>query len=347
MPSWVETNPENTRFFVQGGGDTCDESFKTPYLTKVANITNSARAAALALLDRRGSATPVCSKSELPIDPQQQASGPQFPGDNPALDVRFTETKAQPADFGKRALLALTTVSHAALYELPTARLVNAAGKAVAPTSGTMVDALHAAVQDPVSGTVQIDHTKVTGDAYPGTMVAYTAVPTAGLDLTMARRYADFIEFMATTGQVPGTTLANLPPGYDPLPPAMVQQAKDAAAAVRAQRGEVPAPPPGGPLSDGMPPGGGDQSAQADNPGSGLPVNAQTAAQDKKKVDGDPARVAKTQDASSWLARWAIPVLLGFGVLAGLVAFGVQVGSRPDHPVRRGIDGLLRAVGRR
>jgi hypothetical protein len=65
------------------------------------------------------------------------------------------------------------------------------------------------------------------------------------------------------------------------------------------------------------------------------------------KVTGDPARVAKTEGASSWLARWAMPLLIGFGLLAALVAFGVQVGSRPDHPLRRRLDGLLRAVGRR
>jgi hypothetical protein len=42
-----------------------------------------------------------------------------------------------------------------------------------------------------------------------------------------------------------------------------------------------------------------------------------------------------------------MPLLIGFGLLAALVAFGVQVGSRPDHPLRRRLDGLLRAVGRR
>jgi hypothetical protein len=346
--NWLEGSVAHTRrFFVYGGGDTCDESFKTPYLIKMGNITNSARADALALLDRRGTATPICSVSETPIPLAQQAKEPQFPGDDVTLDVRFTETKAAATDFGKRAQLALTTVAHARLYELPVARLVNADGKAVAPTPGTMVNALHAAVQDPASGTVQIDHARVTGDEYPGTMVSYLAVPTSGVDLTTAGRYADFIDFMATTGQAPGTTLANLPAGYDPLSPAMVQQAKNVAAAVRAQRGEVPAPPPGGPLADGTGFDGGDQTAQVDNPGSGLPVSPQGAEQDKKKVDADPENVAKTGDDSSWLARWAIPLLIGFGLLAALVAFLVQVKSRPDHPLRRGLDGLLRAVGRR
>lgn len=339
---WLETDP-GKRFFVVGGGDTCDENFQTPYLTKLGNVSNSVRASTLALLDRRGTATPICSRSQTEIPPAQQAPAPQFPGDVVSQDVRFTETKDQPADFGKRAVLALTTVPYTALYEVPAARLVNAAGKAVAPAPGTMLSALHAARVDQTSGTIQIDHAAVPGDAYPGTMVAYAAVPTAGLDRVVAGRYADYLEFMATTGQVPGQTLANLPPGYDPLPPALVRQAKDAATAVRTQNGEVPAPP-GDPLGDGLP-AGYTPPAQAANPGSGLPVTPQNATQNEKT--GDPENVAKTGDTSSWLARWAIPLLIGFGLLAGLAAFGVQVRSQPDHPVRRVLDGVLRAVGRR
>jgi hypothetical protein len=343
MPSWLETAPEAKRFFVMGAGDTCDESFKTPYLTKLGNITNSAKSAALSLLDRRGAATPICTRGDTPIPPGQQAPAPQFPGDDVTQDVRFTETKNQPADFGTRAALAVTTVAHAALYEVPSARLVNSAGKAVAPTTGTMLNALNAAALDPASGTLTIDSAKVAGNAYPGTMVTYLAVPTSGLDATTAGRYADFIEFMATTGQVPGPTLANLPPGYDPLPPAMVRQAKDVAAAVRAQRGAVPEGRD--PLGDGLP-GVDDGAPSAGNPGSGLPVTPQGATNDNK-VSGDPDRVAKTEGTNSWLSRWAMPMLLAFGLLAGLVAFGVRVGAQPDHPLRRGFDGLLRAVRRR
>jgi hypothetical protein len=346
MPNWNESqNATERRYFVEGAGDTCDEAFRTPYLTKLANVVNSARAAAQALLDRRGSATPTCSVTEIPVPEGQQPAEPQFPGDQVNIDVRVSEVKTSPAEFGKRAQLALTTTGYARLYDLPVASLVNAEGKAVAPAPGTMSGALRAAVVEPVAGTIQIDHDKVTGGAYPGTMVSYMAVPTAGLDRSTAGRYADYIEFMATTGQTPGATLANLPPGYDPLPPALVKQARDVAAAVRAQKGEVPGPPEGGPLGDGPASVTGDQTA-ADNPGSGLPVSPQ-AAGENPDVDGDPATVAKTEGASSWLARWAIPLLIGFGVLAALVSFAVQISSRPGHPLRRGFAGLLRAVGRR
>lgn len=347
MPGWVESPPtvESTRYEVYGGGDTCDEMHQTPYLTKVGNIANSAKLSAQTLLDRRGSATPTCSASTTPIPKPEQAPAPEFPGDLVDQDVIFSETKEEPRDFGKRAQLALTTVAQARLYELPTAKLVNAGGKAVAPTAGTMLGALHAAVVDETAGTIQIDHKAITGAGwYPGTMVAYLAVPTSGVERQLAGQYADYIEFMATTGQVPGQTLANLPPGYDLLPPTLVEQAKTAARMVREQRGEVP-PPPEDPLGDG-PASVTDVDSSANNPGSGLPVSAQSA-DENEKVDGDPANVAKTEGASSWLARWTLPLLLGFGVLAALVAFGIQVGSQPGHPLRRRLDWLLRAVGRR
>jgi hypothetical protein len=341
---WNEAaGPTGLRLFLRGGGDTCDETFRTPYLTKIANISNSTKADALMLLDRRGSATSLCTFSIHDLPKDQQPKEPQFPGDILTQDVRYSESKATPAEFGLRAQLALTTVAQADLYELPTAKLVNAGGKAVAPTPGTMVNAMHAVVADPTTGTVRLDHAKVTEDNwYPGTMAAFMAVPTGGLDRQLAARYADYIEFMATTGQVPGTTLANLPAGYDPLPPAWVKYAKDVAKAVREQRGEVPTPPPG-PLDEGLP-ATNDQVAQGDNPGSGLPANNENDSKDKA---GAPDKVAKTSDTSSWLARWAIPLLIGFGLLAGVVAFGVQLGSRPDHPVRRALDAALRAVGRR
>ena len=338
---WIESDDADPRYFVIGGGGSCDEMHKTPYLTRLSNVANSAKASAQLLLDRRGSATPICTRTEQAIPEKDQADEPQFPGDDVTQDVRYTESKAVPSEFGRRAQLALTTVPLARLYALPTAKLVNAGGKAVAPTPGTMVSALRAADLDHESGTLQIDHTRVTaGNAYPGTMVSYLAAPTAGLAPAAAARYADYIEFMATTGQKPGQTLASLPSGYDPLPPALVQQALNAAQAVREQKGEVPGLSDGGPLGDdpgagmGLPPLG-------DTPGNGL-VAPQGAGPDD--VDADPATVAKTEGTSSWLARWAIPLMIAFGLLAGLVAFVVQVGSQPGHPLRRKLDELLRAV---
>ena len=337
---WEELQP---KFYnVPGAGDQCDDLFGTPFLTRYANITNSAEAAATALLDRRGSATPLCGFTDVDV-PKGQQPNPVPPGETADTDRIYSETKLTPADFGKRAMIAVTTVGHARLYELPTAKLVNAGGHAVAPEAGTMVNALTAAVQDKTTGTVELDYGRVTGaNAYPGTMIAFTAAPTAGLATDVAGHYADFIEFMATDGQTPGDAITNLPPGYDPLTPNLRQQALDAAKAVREQKGEVPPIPEGGPL------GGLSPDALTDNPAAtgttppGSAVNPQATGDDKTKKS-DPRNVAQTEGSGSWLSRWALPVLFGLGAVAALAAFLVGAATQPDHPARR----LLRTVRRR
>ncbi|TDV53653.1 hypothetical protein [Actinophytocola oryzae] len=327
-PHRPDSSEQQPQYYnVPGAGDECDGQFGTPLLTRQANITNSAEASATALLDRRGSATPICGFTDVPTQ-------------NGDLDRIYSETKVTPADFGKRAMLSVTTVPHARLYELPTAKLVNAGGQAVAPDPGTMVNALGAAVQDKTTGTIELDYGRVTGNAYPGTMIAFTAVPSSGMSTGVAAQYADFIEFMATDGQHPGENITDLPPGYDPLTPNLRQQALDAARAVREQKGEVPPPPEDGPLGDG--PGTNTDSTVDNlngNANSGVGP-AQTA--DDEAKEGDPRSVAQTRGAGSWWSRWTLPLLFGLGVLAALAAFVVGAATRHDHPVRRLIRTALR-----
>jgi hypothetical protein len=346
VPEWQELTPVNHN--LPGAGDECDRWTGTQLLTRLANITSSAEASARALLDRRGSATPVCTDTVVDVPPNQQPSSVP-PGHSKTQNVEYSETKAAPAEFGARAMISFTTVAYAELYKLPTAKLVNAGGHAVAPEPGTMVNSLTAAVQDRTTGTVELDYSRLTGEAaYPGTMIAFTAAPTSGLPLDVADNYADFIEFMATDGQTPGDAITNLPPGYDPLTPNLRQQALDAARAVREQKGEVPPIPEGGPLGGGF--GAGDGSlpfndSAATNNGTGAPgdaVNPQGASDDKAGKD-DPRNVAQTKGSGSWLSRWALPLLLALGVLAAIAAFVVSAASQPDHPARR----LLRTVLRR
>jgi hypothetical protein len=342
QPGWYETNSEDTNYFsLIGAGDECNDASPSPLLTRHSNVANNAESAAVALLDRRGSALPLCNRTILPVpDPP---SAPQFPGDNPAQAVTYVQGKDDPQNFGNRNLITVTTVPHAELYELPSAKLINAGGVAVAPEPGTMLNALAAAEQDQDNGTVLIDHERVTGNAYPGTMLAFTAAPTSGLDQSVAGNYADYIEFMATDGQNPGDALTDLPPGYDPLTPNLRQQALNAAQAVREQLGQVPAPPPGGPLGGGMPEGFGGPGATVAPVGStpGGATGPQGA--DPESEEDDPKRTASATDGDgSWLSRWMLPLLLGFGVLAAAAAGAVQVASRPDHPVRKALRSVVR-----
>ncbi|HYQ66876.1 hypothetical protein [Actinophytocola sp.] len=335
---WFETNP--VYYNLPGAGDPCDSLMGTPLLTRLANITNSAEKSATALLDRRGSATSLCTFTDVPVPPGEQPD-PVPPGEDKGTDRIYAEAKAAPADFGKRAMIAVTTVAHARLYELPTAKLVNAGGTAVAPEPGTMVAALTAAVQDRTTGTVELDYARVTGNAYPGTMIAFTAVPSAGLSRSLAAQYADFIEFMATDGQHPGENITDLPPGYDPLTPNLRQQALDAAHAVREQKGEVPPPPEGGPLGAGPGPAPG-STVDGGNPAGPGPGAGPAAGSDSKAKKDDSRTVAQTRGLGSWLSRWVLPLLLAIGALAAAAAFVVGAATQPGHPVRRVIRTVLR-----
>jgi len=53
--------------------------------------------------------------------------------------------------------------------------------------------------------------------AYPGAMLMSLDVPTSGLPLKDAQRYAQVMRFAAGPGQIPGTGNGQLPPGYLPM----------------------------------------------------------------------------------------------------------------------------------
>jgi hypothetical protein len=61
------------------------------------------------------------------------------------------------------------------------------------------------------------DPAKIQPDAYPGTMVIYTAAKLTGMDLTQAKNVASFIRISTTEGQIEGPGNGQLPEGYLPL----------------------------------------------------------------------------------------------------------------------------------
>jgi hypothetical protein len=82
-------------------------------------------------------------------------------------------------------------------------------------------------------------------DAYPGTLLISTAVPTKGLASADAQKYAKFLRYAAGPGQTAGATPGTLPAGYEPMTAAnglgsMVAYTTRAADSVAVQNGEVP-----------------------------------------------------------------------------------------------------------
>lgn len=234
--------------------------------------------------------------------------------------------------------------------------------------------------QDKATGVVSPDWSIFPfSGAYAGVMPVYATIPTAGLDKVVATQYADFLEFAAEDGQTPGYGAGQLPPGYSPLPEAYANYTRQAAKAVRDQNGAVPPPPPDlggavrqefglpGPGTDGFGDfGNGDQgadnsSADAAGLGSGNPAlatanGAGRAGERSAGANGArnganppgggrPTAVAATRGTGSWVATWGLPLLLGFGVLAGVAVPVVRVTAQPGHPVRVFLARIAEAFG--
>jgi hypothetical protein len=73
----------------------------------------------------------------------------------------------------------------------------------------------------------------VKGSGYPLTRLSYAVTNPVPLDAQSRKDYANFVEVVATDGQVPGTRPGTLPPGYAPLPGSYQVAAVTAAAAIR------------------------------------------------------------------------------------------------------------------
>lgn len=329
----------------------CEASLPTPNQLVLSQPVNTLRDAALTELAARPQGLFNCVGS---------------------VGAPYTWVKGAPQVVGARALLALTSVPFASLYGLPTAslqvhRLANGQRYFAPPTVNSMTSAMAYAVQDKATGVLSLDYPHLAINAYPGTMPVYAVIPTAGLDATTAKDYAQFLTFAATDGQIVGTAIGQLPGGYAPLTGALqpladytLQVARD----VAAQDGQVPAPPPnigatiggalgvsgpftgalaggGGGGSGGLLPGGGGGGT----PGSGAgPTSGAPGAGSGKPPAGPgaakPTTVALTRGVGSWLATWGLPILLVLGVVAGAIVPVVRVAAQPGHPVRIAVAGF-------
>ncbi len=137
-------------------------------------------------------------------------------------------------DAGARFMITVTDSANAARYGLTTASLTPANSTTpVASTAETMTAALTATSATSLDSILQVDPAKVTGNAYPLTMVTYAGVnltkSTTASRTTMSR----MLQQVTTTGQEVGTALGQLPVGYVPLTAELTTQA--AAATSRIQ----------------------------------------------------------------------------------------------------------------
>jgi len=256
---------------------------------------------------------------------------------------------------GRRAIFGVVALADAARYDLPTAALLShadsgaaaaftdATGRAfVAPDDASLRSAAALLKPDKAAGTWPIPYADLRGDkgaaAYPGTMLVSLDVPTQGLPTADAARFAQLITWATTTGQTPGAGTGQLPVGYLPLTAAnglgaLKAYAATAAAAVKAQRGYVPAvdgsstpPPAPSPLPSTGDPGtsaGGDPGTTGS--GGGDPTGAAPSAAPTPSPSSSPTtivlvRTASTVAVNPGLLANAIPFLLALSLVAGAAA---------------------------
>ncbi|GLZ43067.1 hypothetical protein Acsp05_66910 [Actinokineospora sp. NBRC 105648] len=275
--------------------------------------------------------------------------------------------RAAQQNVGVRGVIGITDLAGAIRSRLPIAKLSTGAKDAqgkpifVGPTPESMLAAVRSGVLDKASGVVGIDYAKLDAHGYPGTKIDYAAVATSGLTADVGGRYAKVLEYAAGAGQVPGPDIGNLPEGYLPLPDELRVQTTQVAAAVRAQKAEVPTAPFTNPAAIGTGPGGaaaaggtagtpgtggtgaapGAAPAPAPAPSAGdVPVNPAAQAAKRAAVD--------TRADRSGFLRWGLPIILALGLLAAIVVPLWALGSRPGNPVHRLFTGLWsRMPGRR
>lgn len=166
-------------------------------------------------------------------------------------------------DVGIRFLIGLVGNGDAIRYGLRTAALQsqkstsapvkfsNSTGRTfVQPTAASMLAAAKLFTPDSTLNTWTVPYDSLrtnpaAAQAYPGTMLISTDVPTKGLTSTDAANFGKLLSYAAGPGQVQGSANGQLPEGYVPITTAngltsMVDYTTRAAAAVTAQNGTVP-----------------------------------------------------------------------------------------------------------
>jgi len=269
-----------------------------------------------------------------------------------------------PQTVGSRFVITITDAASAARYGLQTARLRNASGKFVAPTTAALTAAAESASGDKAP---EISPAKATAEgAYPLAELVYGAARPAKLDTTARKDYAALLRYAAGDGQTSGADPGRLPAGYAPLSTALRAKATHAADALVHYTG--PSSPggtsggssgstsggstggsggsdslgtgdgSGGTLSGGPAGDGGRDGAGATAGDSASPsADASGTPSDKPSYDGGKAVQATargtTPDDPANSLRYAVPVGAALGAVAGIGA-PFAGGSRLRLPLR-------------
>jgi hypothetical protein len=213
--------------------------------------------------------------------------------------------------------MAITTSATAARFQLPTALLCDTSGAhCVGASASSLQKAAARFVKDPTTGLLVPGPVDYSSGAYPLAMPVYLGVPKSA-PLSERASYAHALNYITTTGQVPGYGPGNLPPGYAPLTAAMRAEAKASIAAL------FKAAPAGGGKTSGST-GGTTGSTGSTGDSSTPPATTSGGSQTptggshpSQVTVGSPQYMAMAATPGSW-PSWPMPLGLAIIVLAGL-----------------------------
>ncbi len=238
-----------------------------------------------------------------------------------------------------------------AAYGLIPAQLCDDSGSnCVSPSTASVTAAVGAATTDK-SGLLHVDPAHPGTGAYPLTYVIYAAVPT-NQSAAALNDYADLIAYAAGTGQTPGATPGDLPPGYLPLPSNLASQAQAVVTQLRGLASPSPSPSPStsssSPSTSTSTPAGSSSSSSpattATTPASATTTAGAAAVTGGATPTPTPATTpTQAQAATSSLARLPVTsssrpaVALSYAATTGPVVSlpqaQVAAGSTPNQPV--------------
>jgi hypothetical protein len=279
--------------------------------------------------------------SDSPV-PICTISNSTCPGNNGWENARL------PGQFlGQDEMMAVVGEGQAAADQFAVFRLVNAAGKAVAPTTSSMLAAVSQMKTNRDGITQSVNFSSTDPAAYPLTMVDYAMVPTCGLSSAKASAISAFLTDVATRGQTPGYLPGQLAPGYAPLDSHQIAQLKAAAQAVKAQHcvKSPGSPNPGSGSGGGS--NGGTNTGGGSGKGSGAGKNSAATSKFGKSPKTSNAGYGVKDPFTAGLGRFIVPLLLVMGgilVLGGPVLYLLSVtGAAPV--LRQRIGALPHRVG--
>ena len=245
---------------------------------------------------------------------------------------------------GQRFLVGLTSLADVDRYQLDAASLQTSVSSSapekfsddtgrgfVAPSEDSLREAARMLKADESAGTwiVPYDELKTNDEAYPGTMLMSVAVPTKGLNKTTAQRFAQFLRFVASSGQKSGFGNGQLPPGYLPMTAAnglaaQVRYTQVAATDVAAQSGGVPSVITFKTARPSSPGGEGPGLSGAPPPGISGPVTGPGVAPlvSPPSVTGVIGLAGKTTGVGSDVGAWLFPLAL---LVAAMCAIGATL----------------------